>query len=92
MAGSADSGPSPFDHLLVALGSCTTMTVHGYADHKGWPLETVAATIRRIARDEVDLVLTFAGGLDPAQRSRLTEIALRCPVHRGLRISTRAEG
>lgn len=71
------------------------MTVRMYADHKGWPLETVTATVRKVARDELDLALAFAGDLDEAQRSRLTEIARRCPVHqamhRGLRISTRAE-
>ena len=43
--GGLDSGPSPYDFLSAALGSCTVMTVRMYADHKNIALDAVRAEI-----------------------------------------------
>ncbi|MGH9387421.1 MAG: OsmC family protein [Vicinamibacterales bacterium] len=85
--GGGDTGPTSHQLLLSALGACTTLTLRLYAKRKGWPLTD--ANVRLTARQEngryvITRQLHFEGELDPVQRTRLMEIANRCPVHRTL--------
>jgi putative redox protein len=69
-AGGADAGPSPYDYLLAALGTCTSMTLSMYARQKQWPLEgvTVRLSHSRIHATDCAECETKDGKLDRIDR------------------------
>lgn len=98
--GGTESAPDPYDYLLAALGSCTSMTIGYYARRNKIPLEEVVVRLghsRIYARDcetcetktgmldRIDLKIQLIGELSDEQRAKLIEVAGKCPVHRTLK-------
>jgi len=98
-AGGSEAGPTPYDFLAAALGTCTSMTLRVVAVREKIPLEGVEITVandRMYAKDCADcltqsgyihrftVAIKLLGDLTDEQRARMLEVARRCPVHKTL--------
>jgi len=105
-AGGTDEGPTPYDFLSAALGSCTSMTLHFLAKRETIPLEGVEIKIindRMYAKDcadcmstqghihKFDVEIKLKGKLTPAHRERLLATAKKCPVYKTLTAEIRID-
>lgn len=97
--GGKDLGPTPYDLLMAAVGTCTAITLRMYADRKQWPVESIDVHLDHMkihttdckdcdnasARiDHIEKSIEIKGDLDEKQINRLLQIADKCPVHRTL--------
>jgi len=93
-AGGGGLGPAPFEMLSAALAECTAMTIRWYARQEGWPVERVQVSVAyskkqfagaSAATDAFEKTISIQGlNLTDEQRTRLLDIAARCPVQRTL--------
>lgn len=94
-----DFGPSPYEYLNAGLAACTAMTLKLYAERKKWDLQEVFVYLSHSKKhsdelqmdlekpgylDHIEKKLKFVGNLGEQQKTRLKEIASRCPVNRTL--------
>lgn len=85
--GGTDVAPAPGEFLMVALASCTAITLRMYADRKQWPVEQIRV---EVGFEKVDTKTVFKrdvalyGNLTEEQQQRLLHIANSCPVHKTL--------
>ncbi len=97
--GGTNLGMEPPELLLAALGACAAITAKMYAERKGWKVDSIDIDIdmeRFKAHEypayqgesdilhEIKQALVIKGDLTLEQKTRLVEIAGKCPVHRVL--------
>lgn len=97
--GGDNAGPTPYDQLLAALGTCTSMTLRMYARRKNLSLESLVVTLKHSRRhmqdcescldgkdiaDHIQCDIQISGALSEEEKSRLLDIASLCPVHKTL--------
>jgi putative redox protein len=97
--GGSDMGPSPPEIMLGSLGACAVITAKLYAQRKGWDLQEIDVALELERVDPADYPVEagsanmmhvirkqfrFRGDLSEEQKSRLVEIAGKCPVARVL--------
>ena len=87
--GGADAGPAPIEFVMAGLGACTSMTLRMYAERKALSLTRVHIELSHqkievdgVSRDRILRTITLEGDLTPEQRTRILEIAGRCPTAR----------
>ncbi|NKI32715.1 bifunctional alpha/beta hydrolase/OsmC family protein [Croceivirga thetidis] len=101
--GGNDFGPSPYEFVSAGLSACTAMTIQMYAKRKGWDVQNVevhtsydkrhAIDCEECERDTAkidtfDREIRLTGELDEKQKTRILQIADKCPVHKTLHSET----
>lgn len=82
---------SPTDLVAAALGSCMVTTMGIFAVREGIPFEGASFSLEKHMRsgprriDRIPVRLRMPAGLTEAQKTRLEEVALGCPVFQTLR-------
>lgn len=97
--GGTDTGPTPYDLLLAALGACKTMTMRMHADRKGFAMKQAKVTLKHNKIhaedcedcettdgriDQIETEIEVIGDLSAEERQKIVDIAEKCPVHRTL--------
>jgi putative redox protein len=98
--GGTNKGLTPYQFLSAGLGACTSMTIRMYARRKGMALAHVSVDVThdRVHAQDADgagakvdnftRIITLEGDLTEAERTKLLEIADKCPVHKTLERSS----
>ena len=86
-SGGKDLGPDPYSLLLSSLASCTLITMRMYIDRKGWNIPGIAVNANLYQEIKegkkitiIDQDIIFLSEVEEEQKTRLIEIAKRCPI------------
>lgn len=86
-SGGGDTGPTPVEYLLTAIGGCVSMTLRMYAERKGWDVGKIKVIVSQkeqltptgIKKSLIEEI-SFEKEISDEQRTKLLVIAGKCPV------------
>jgi len=92
--GGLDSGPTPVEYLLTAIGGCVAITLRMYAARRNWDVGKITVNVFQL-KDALGSYLTeeisFEKEITEEQRKRLLVFAGKCPVAKMVKGETRIE-
>jgi putative redox protein len=86
--GGTETAPAPHDLFDASLCACKTLTAHWYAKRTGMKLEAAEARVERDDSREragvykLTVHMTYRGDLSDAERTKLHNAVMHCPVHK----------
>ena len=104
--GGQNKGPTPYELLMAALASCTSITLSMYVNRKGWDVSRIRVRVNysrdykedcescSSANKKIDVferIIDIEGNVDNEMKERLLEIANKCPVHLTLENNAKIE-
>ena len=92
--GGGDNAPTPVEYLLTAIGGCVAITLRMYSERKGWELGEITVNVTQNNDENGSFLLeeiSFEKEIKDEQRTKLLEIAGKCPVARMIKGETRVE-
>ena len=104
--GGHNKGPSPYELLMGALASCTSITLRMYFNRKGWDADRIRVRVNysrdyekdcetcEAGNNKIDVferIIHIEGELDEQQKERVLYIANKCPVHQTLESKAKIE-
>jgi len=89
--GGQDLGPNPHELVEAGLTACTLMTMEMYGKRKGWSLGNTQVEVKVLSEGAAVVIgrkIIFDSALSSEQKSKFTEIANKCPIHKLLTAPT----
>ena len=93
-SGGDNSGPTPVEYLLAAIGGCVSITLRVYAERRGWDVGKIKVNVFQL-KDESGTYLkeeiSFEKEISEDQRKKMLVFAAKCPVAKMVKGQTRIE-
>jgi putative redox protein len=92
--GGLDSGPTPVEYFLTAIGGCVSITLRMYAARRNWDVGEITVHVFQVKDENGSYLreeISFEKEITEEQRKRLLVFAAKCPVAKMVKGETRIE-